>query len=665
MRGRLSEFSGFHAVVVATAVLGTAGCKNDDTGPTPDPDPLMCDVPQLFVDRCGGEGCHGTEGSTAANLDLVSPGVEDRVSNAPGSSCAGILANPGDPEASLLYTKLTDDPGCGARMPMSGEPLTDDEMTCVRDWISGLLPPTPTDTGTTEDCPECVCDPMTVEPCYEGPADTENNGICVGGTHTCANNGLSWSECEGQVLPRGEDCTTAAIDENCDGVMPPCSEEWARAFGDGLELSQNMRGIGVDAAGNVYATGDFEGTLSFGGEPLAADGDKYDVVVTKHDHFGNPVWSRRFGDTSNQYGGNLIVDQAGNVVIIGRMFGNMDFDGNVLDGVGTDDIYVAKLDSDGNHVWSRVLGGKDPDRAERLAFDSLGNVVITGAFTGEADVGGGTFVSAGMRDAFVLKLNGTSGAVMWAKQFGGAADDYGFGIDTDATDNVLITGRFQDSIDIGAALMSAGGRDIYVAKLDAAGTPVWANAYGGSGEDASHDLQVDPATGNVFVTGFMSETVDFGGGDLVSAGLRDIFMASFDQDGNHRWSDSFGDAADQFEGNYELNQWMSLAVDDAGDVVLGGSLQGMSADFGGVTLMPAGGMNADVFFVKFSGVDGSPLVAREYGSSSTDLAAGVAVDSAGHVFLAGRSYGSAIDFGAAGIVFMYGNTDGFIAKLLP
>lgn len=115
---------------------------------------LQCDMPKLFEQRCGGSICHGSGESTAAGLDLTSPGAEQRVSGALGTSCEGILADPAHPETSLLYTKLLDAPTCGARMPLNGEPLDVNELACMRDWISGLLPPI-----ADEGCEGCLCEP--------------------------------------------------------------------------------------------------------------------------------------------------------------------------------------------------------------------------------------------------------------------------------------------------------------------------------------------------------------------------------------------------------------------------------------------------------------------------------------------------------------------------
>jgi hypothetical protein len=615
-------------------------------------DDLQCDIPKLFEDHCGGGICHSDGESTAAGLDLTTPGVEERVSGVPGAGCVGILADPADPEASLLYTKVSDAPTCGTRMPLNGEALTEDQLSCMRDWISGLLPP------EDDECEGCVCEPGLTESCYSGPAETADVGICRSGTHTCQTSGLGWSACDGEAVPRGEDCFTAE-DENCDGNTPECSEVWSLGFGN--ELTQVTRSVALDADGNVYAFGDFEGTVSYGGEPLTATETKADLVVSKHDMYGNPIWSLRAGDSSNQYGAKMIVDGEGNLILLGRIYGSVDFGGGSRSSKGAGDLLVVKLDGKGKHMWSRVFGDKDPERAERVAVDAQGDVLLTGTFTSTINFGGDTFTTAGMRDAFVVKLDGATGEHVFSLQIGGPGDDCGFGIDLDPNGNIVIGGRFQETIEIGSPLTSEGGKDIYLAKLDPSGVPQWSRAFGGNEDDEVHDVRVQ-ANGDIVMVGSMSGTVDFGGGDLVSEGLRDIFVATFDGAGNHVWSSSHGDMNDQFGSSFELNSWLTLALELDGTIHIAGSLFG-AVDFGGPKLHSKG-MNSDAFNVRLA-PDGSFLDGGRYGATTTDFALDIAVSESGHVIMGGRTQSTQIDFGAAGVVGTHGGGDGFIAKLPP
>lgn len=634
----------------------TLGCKGDDgkaEADEADDGNLACDVPLLFEERCGGDTCHGGGDSSAAGLDLISAGVEERVSGATGQSCGGIVADPANPENSLLYEKIADEPECGARMPLVGEPLSEDEITCVRDWISGLLPP------TTGDCANCMCEPGTTEDCYAGPDLTADVGICQTGTHTCQTSGLGYSTCEGQILPSIERCTTDD-DENCDGVTPACAEIWSVGFGD--PVSQVMRAAMTDADGNVFGFGDFEGTVDFGGpEPLESVADKSDLVVVKLDHFGTPLWSKRWGDSSNQYATEMVVDAQGNPILLGRIYGAVDF-GTEITSKGAGDLLVVKLDGDGNPVWTRVLGDKDPDRAERVVVDADGDVIVTGTFTTTIDFGAGPWTSAGLRDAFVVELDGDTGEHIASLQIGGPGDDYGFGVDVTSDGGLVVAGRFGELIDLGGALTSAGETDIYFARLDASMVPLWSRSFGAAGVDEVHDLRVQQ-NGDIVMVGGFSNTVDFGGGGLVSAGARDIFLATFDGAGEHVWSNVYGDANDQFGGSFELNASFSLALDASGTIYMAGYLLG-AVDFDGEVFDASGETNADAFYTVFD-AGGSFVGGQHYGSGGSELMHDINVASGGLIVLAGRTLGSRIDFEDAGVVLGWGDADGFIAKIVP
>ena len=131
-------------------LLGNAGNGASDTdggdaGPTaeagpevdagPDPGPCGDVVTRIFTPSCGGTGCHGASGAQQ-DLDLVSPGVAARVVGVSGTGCVATLADPANPEASLIYQKLSPTPPCGAPMPLARPALSDEDVACVLAWIA-------------------------------------------------------------------------------------------------------------------------------------------------------------------------------------------------------------------------------------------------------------------------------------------------------------------------------------------------------------------------------------------------------------------------------------------------------------------------------------------------------------------------------------------------
>lgn len=671
-------------------VPSTWGCGSGGDGPKTD-----CDVPKLFEERCGGAACH-EGGNPASGLDLASPGVGDRVANVAGTNCSGVLADPSNPTGSVIYTKVaTAQPTCGAPMPIGRDPLDEAELTCLRDWISGLIPPLPPEVDAGD--PNFECAFGDTRPCYTGPDSTTDVGACTMGVQPCVvrSNIYVWGACEQEVLPIPEQCSTAQVDEDCDGALPSCAgrDLWSIALAR-RESGENIRSVAVDSLDNVLLAGDFggdegeagpdddaPGVIDLGGGPLTSDGPKDDVFLAKLDRNGNHIWSKKFGDTSTQNSTKVIVDANDNVILLGRFFGKINFSddqnsASELDGVGTDDIFVAKFDKDGKHQWSKKFGGADADRAERVTTDSSGDVWIAGTFTGAANFGFGPVTSAGIRDVIILKLSGASGDALKAIPVGGGivdpedmadtGDDYGFGIDVDANDNVFVTGYFSNTMSFpgGGDLTSAGGQDVFVAKLNSNGGHVWSERFGGAQDDWAYDLKVDKTSGEVVITGFFEETIDFGGSAIDSNGSSDMFLAKLTNDGGHVFSAGYGDAQAQRDfGTFYTNTWLSLDLDATGNIYLAGPLVN-GATFGVTQVKSAGGM--DAFVAKFA-ANGTVLFGKPFGTPGTEIGLDIAATNSGHVMLVGRFYTSELSFGSSGKAIGIGGTvsggDGFAARL--
>ena len=124
--------------------------------------------------------------------------------------------------------------------------------------------------------------------------------------------------------------------------------------------------------------------------------------------------------------------------------------------------------------------------ARRPCSHDHGDVIITGAFSGSANFGGGSLTSAGSTDIFVAAFTG-AGAHAWSKRFGDAREQRALGIDIDSDGAAYVTGDIQGTADFGGGVLtSAGGRDHFVTKLDATGAHVFSKRLGGAGEGKLH-----------------------------------------------------------------------------------------------------------------------------------------------------------------------------------
>jgi hypothetical protein len=264
--------------------------------------------------------------------------------------------------------------------------------------------------------------------------------------------------------------------------------------------------------------------VDFGGGTLTAVGGN-DLAVVKLDPSGGHLWSRRFGHSGYDQVHALAADPAGNVYFAGNLDAPVDFGGGTLSPAGSADAYVVKLEaSQGAHAFSRKWGGGDSDIALDVAADA-GGVSVVGFFRGAADFGGGLLVSAGDRDAFVVRLDG-AGDHLFSRHFGSGGDDRALAVATDEQGNTAVGGRFESSIDFGAGPMPAAGgmRDAFVVKLGASGEPTWAKVWGGPNHDSVEALATGGAGGHVIVAGLFTGTVDFGAGPFTAVGSDDPFL---------------------------------------------------------------------------------------------------------------------------------------------
>ena len=350
---------------------------------------------------------------------------------------------------------------------------------------------------------------------------------------------------------------------------------WSKCLG-GVRGGGTGRAVAVDGNGNVLVTGKLSGTVDFGTGPLTSAGAS-SIFVAKYSAAGVPVWSRAFGGGFNDVGNGVAVDAGGNVVIIGTAAGTVNFGGGPITANGYT-IVVAKFSPAGGHLWSRGFGDSFSNSGNAVAVDPSGNIAVTGAFSGPADFGGGTLFSSGV-DVFLAKLSPTGGHV-WSRHFGAAlAVHAGNGVACDGSGNVLVTGSFENSIDLGGGwTRSFARKDMFVAKYSPAGAYLWSKLAGGFYDDAGKAVAVDPI-GKVVVTGTFQAAVNFGTGSLISAGRSDIFVARYSADGVPLATQRFG-GADSDAGN-------GVAVDRSGRPVVTGSYR-LGLDFGGTVLGGAG-----------------------------------------------------------------------------
>ena len=453
---------------------------------------------------------------------------------------------------------------------------------------------------------------------------------------------------------------------------------WAKSMGGmGYDFGED---IAIDTEGNVYTTGTFEGTVDFDPgsgtyELISATTD--DIFVSKFDINGDFVWAKSMGVSGRYTDSGISIDASGSVYITGSFEDSADFDPGagsyILTSAGDNDIFISKLDTNGNFVWAKSMGGASSEAVNGIIIDSSDSIYTTGTFgdTADFDPGVGTANLTG-GGIFISKLD-NNGSFVWAKSFGGTSGGgRSTDIAVDSNSNIYTTGTFEGTVDFDPGtgiveLTSEGGLNIFVSKLDISGSFVWAKSMGQTswGGSQSEGIAVD-SDGDVYTTGEFMGTADFDPGmgtfNLTCIFYYDIFVSKLDSSGDFVWAKSMG--------GMDFDYGRDISLDSSGNVYTMGSFERgytvPASDFdpgpGTYSLISAGYF--DIFVSKLDS-SGDFVWAKRMGGTSSDGGAGIAMDSRGNVYTTGYFQGTADFDPGIGTYFLIsaGSVDIFISKL--
>jgi len=290
---------------------------------------------------------------------------------------------------------------------------------------------------------------------------------------------------------------------------------YTQSFGAG---SGDVYVVKLDANGNLQWTktiGGPEGEAGFsliqtsdGGYAIAGYTQSFgagqlDVYVVKLDANGNLQWTKTIGGPGYEEGRSLIQTSDGGYAIAGytKSFG-----------AGAKDVYVVKLDANGNLQWTKTIGGPKDDRGLSLIQTSDGGYAIAGETSS---------FGAGELDVYVVKLD-ANGNLQWTKTIGGESWDWGYSLIQTSDGGYAIAG-YTDSF-------GAGSGDVYVVKLDANGNLQWTKTIGGPEGEAGFSL-IQTSDGGYAIAGY---TKSFGPEDW------DLYVVKLDANGNLQWTKTIG-----------------------------------------------------------------------------------------------------------------------------
>ena len=211
----------------------------------------------------------------------------------------------------------------------------------------------------------------------------------------------------------------------------------------GIPENENRagNGIAIDNSGNIYLTGTFSETVTFGSYSLTSYGET-DLFVVMMNANGNCQWAVQAGGSYYDSGRGITSDNTGNIYVIGRFIEEATFGSNYIEGNGFYNAFVAKIDANGNWQWVMQPDGSDNlVHPNRISTDNTGNIYITGSFVGIVTYGSDTLICNGENDIFVAKMD-ANGNWIWGVQAGGCNSDTGKDVTIDNTGDIYITGFF-------------------------------------------------------------------------------------------------------------------------------------------------------------------------------------------------------------------------------
>lgn len=322
---------------------------------------------------------------------------------------------------------------------------------------------------------------------------------------------------------------------------------FAKSVGNGS--NESTRAMDLDALGNIYVSGAFQGTTDFDPGPftatLTSTSALLDGFLLKLDFNGNYVWAIKVGGVLNDACSCVFIDAVGNVWSTGYFASVVDFDPHpsnsyTLDAGASYGAYIYKLDEDGNFLMAKALtaqvGYMD---GYSILTDDLGNIYTSGYANGTIDFDPSatsdfTITTTNSNDIFISKLN-PSGDFIWAKVMGGSGIEIPYSIALDSDHNIYSTGEFAGTADFDPSigvytLTSQGGKDIFISKLDVNGNFVCAGRMGGINDDGGRSIHID-ALGNIHNSGYYSAVSDFdpSGGvfNLTASGVTETYLSKY------------------------------------------------------------------------------------------------------------------------------------------
>ncbi len=320
----------------------------------------------------------------------------------------------------------------------------------------------------------------------------------------------------------------------------------------------------------------------------------HDIFLIRIDSYGDTLWTRTLGGQLTDYGYDIQTTSDGGFIIVGmtRSFG-----------AGNGDVYLVKTDSTGSTLWTNTFGGTERDEGWSVRQTADGGYIVGGITSS---------FGAGESDLYLIKTD-TAGVMTWSNTFGGVDSEWGAAVRACDDGNYILVGS---TVSYGSGYCS-----LYAVKADAAGDSLWTKLYGGNGADLGYSVEVTTDSGFIFV----------GSSSSFGDGSGDVYVVKTDADGAVAWENAYG-------GNYEDRAYTVQQTPDGGYVVAG-----ISESFGFGKL--------DMYLLTLDAF-GESVSSNTYGGTESDYCRSIFMGDADEFFMVGYSYS-----------YSNGGSDAYVLKI--
>ncbi len=409
-----------------------------------------------------------------------------------------------------------------------------------------------------------------------------------------------------------------------------CSSIYAQKWGHNTEseFTNEAMDVETDASGNSYVCGYMTGETAFDNTIVEqVSSGNGEIYIAKYSANGSLLWLKRFGGNQSDRAIDLALDQNNNIYITGDFYGQVDFGAfSITSSSNSKDIFLLKLDNNGNVLWVRKEGGSSDENAYGLTVDSQGSVILTGQFSGTSNIAGQTFVSTidpgsnlPTYDLFLSKYD-TNGNPLWVQAGQAIYENRGLAVAVDGSDNIFLVGQFSDTMQFAGQQINNAAYNVgFLAKFQPNGQLIFLNRLFG-GMVMAYDLEVNSLNEVVVVGDYLGTLLyeDASGTHQVSNPYsKKVFALSTQNDGAFIWGTAIG--------SENIISARSISISATKEIYITGYFSCSLSEFhdNNTALFNSVGFK-DVYLWKLNYQGNSDFI-KQFGSKKDDVGHGIAM----------------------------------------